>query len=81
MNENLDYLTKSYCCWLDKDTFICQFGRNTDEDGDVFEYLCEYHQDEDRFVFYRMYEDQTIEAVFTKEQQVIIMDYIKREME
>jgi len=46
-----------YAEWLDDQTFVCNFGQRTDEDGDSFELVGEYQKDKARFVFERIYDD------------------------
>lgn len=47
--------------YLDKDTFVFELEGGTDSDGDDYTMLVEYHKDEDRWVFERVYEDDTVE--------------------
>lgn len=63
--------------WLDKDTFCLTFDNNDiDEDGDKYSILCEYHVDEDKYIFARLYEHDVIDTDFTEEQKA----YIKKQM-
>ena len=46
---------------LDKDTFVFELEGGTDNEGDSYTLLVEYHTDEDRWVFQRVYEDDTVD--------------------
>ena len=52
----------------------------TDEDGDTYSYLCEYHKDTKTFIFERMYEDESIDALFTGDQKKAIMQVMNNLM-
>ena len=62
--------------WLDKDTFCFAFDGGIDEDGDEYSILCEYHVDEDKYIFARWYEYDTTETDFTEKQK----EYIKSQI-
>lgn len=63
--------------WLDKDTFCFTFDGGIDEDGDRYSILCEYHVDEDKYIFARWYEHDITDTDFTKKQK----EYIKSQMQ
>ncbi len=63
--------------WLDKDTFCFAFDGGIDEDGDEYFILCEYHVDENKYIFARWYEEDTTETDFTKQQK----EFIKSQMQ
>lgn len=62
--------------WIDKVTFCFVFDGGIDEDGDKYSILCEYHSDENKYIFIRWYEHDTTRTDFTEEQK----EYIKAEM-
>ena len=62
--------------WLDKDTFCFTFDGTADKEEDEYSILCEYHVDEDKYVFARTYEYDTTDTDFTNEQK----EYIKSQM-
>jgi hypothetical protein len=67
--------------WFDKETFVLDFDELTDDDGDVFNYFCEFHKNENQFVFYRVYEnDDAVEAGFTKCQREEIIRVMEKLM-
>ena len=63
--------------WLDKDTFVFYFKGGNDGDNDTYSYLCEYHADEDKFVFEKWYEYDTTDSGFTDEQKEYIIGKMK----
>lgn len=71
-----------YTYWLDKDTFCFSFDGGIDIEGDEYTILCEYHADEDKYIFAKCYEYDTTLTDFTDEQKKCIKDqmqqYIKR---
>ena len=66
--------------WLDENTFCFTFNGTVDEDGDEYSILCEYHIDEDKYVFVRIYEYDTTDTDFTNEQKEYIKSQIKQYM-
>ena len=48
--------------WLDDETYVIIFQDMTDEDGDVFHLEVEYHVDEERVTYTRVYEYENVEA-------------------
>lgn len=50
--------------WLDKNTFVLDFGDGEfiDSDGDIFFIHCEYHLDNQEFIFEIYWEDFVMEA-------------------
>lgn len=62
--------------WLDNNTFCFAFDGGIDEDGDEYSIVCEYHADEDEYIFERCYEDDVTKTDFTDEQK----EYIKKQM-
>ena len=48
--------------WLDKDTYVVIFGDMTDVDGDTYHLEVEYHKDEKRITYTRVYEYENVEA-------------------
>jgi len=49
--------------WLDKDTYLLVFQDMVDEDGEIYHLEVEYHVDEDKFTYTRVYEHENIDAV------------------
>ena len=72
--------------WLDDDTYVIVFQDMEDKDGDTFHLEVEYHKDEERITYTRVYEFENVEAslfvshVFKKQideyilQQVGVLD-------
>jgi hypothetical protein len=72
--------------WLDEDTYVIVFQDMTDVNGDIFHLEVEYHKDEERITYTRVYEFENVEAslfvshVFKKQideyilQQVGVLD-------
>ncbi len=48
--------------WLDKDTYVVVFGDMTDVDGDTYHLEVEYHKDEKRITYTRVYDYENVEA-------------------
>ena len=48
--------------WLDKDTYVVIFDDMTDVDGDTYHLEVEYHKDEKRITYTRVYEYENVEA-------------------
>lgn len=48
--------------WLDDDTYVVIFQDMTDADGDIYHLEVEYHRDENRITYVRVYDYETIEA-------------------
>ena len=48
--------------WMDKDTYVIVFNDMTDSDGDVFHLEVEFHEDEDRVTYTRVYDNENVEA-------------------
>ena len=48
--------------WLDKDTYVVIFGDMTDVDGDTYHLEVEYHKDEKRITYTRVYDYENVEA-------------------
>ena len=48
--------------WLDKDTYVIVFAEMTDVDGDVYHLEVEYHKDEKRITYTRVYDYENVEA-------------------
>jgi len=46
--------------WIDEDTYVIVFQEMTDADGDVYHLEVEYHKDEDKIFFVRVYEYDTL---------------------
>lgn len=68
---------KNLCTyWLDSKTFCFSFDGTIDREGDEYFILCEYHIDEDKYIFLRVYEDDTTKTDFTEEQK----EYLKSQM-
>lgn len=66
--------------WSDDITFAVSWGYYRDEDGDEYHYLCEYHKDEEKFWFLRIYDDDIVDAHFTEEQQEFIIKEMRKLM-
>ena len=71
--------------WLDEDTYVIVFQEMTDVDGDTYHLEVEYHKDEERITYTRVYEyenvhDMPITHAFKKQideyilQQVGVLD-------
>lgn len=48
--------------WLDDDTYVIVFAEMTDVDGDVYHLEVEYHKDEKRITYTRVYDYENVEA-------------------
>ena len=48
--------------WLDDETYVIVFNEMTDVDGDVFHLEVEFHKDENRVTYTRVYDYENIEA-------------------
>lgn len=48
--------------WIDDDTYVIVFQDMVDKDGDTFHLEVEYHKDEDRVTFTRVYEHENVNA-------------------
>ncbi len=48
--------------WLDDDTYVVVFGNMTDVDGDTYNLEVEYHKDENKITYTRVYDYETVEA-------------------
>ena len=48
--------------WLDDDTYVIIFQDMVDADGDTFHLEVEYHKDENRITYTRVYEYENVEA-------------------
>ena len=48
--------------WLDKDTYVVIFDDMTDVDGDTYHLEVEYHKDEKRITYTRVYDYENVEA-------------------
>lgn len=48
--------------WLDDETYVIVFNEMTDVDGDVFHLEVEYHKDEEKVTYTRVYDHENIEA-------------------
>lgn len=46
--------------WLDKDTYVVVFNEMTDVDGDTYHLEVEYHSDEERITYTRVYDYDTL---------------------
>ena len=49
--------------WIDKDTYVLVFQDMKDTDGDTFHIEVEYHKDENKITWSRVYEHETIKEV------------------
>lgn len=50
--------------WLDDETYVIVFNEMTDVDGDVFHLEVEYHKDENRVTYTKVYDHVNIKALF-----------------
>lgn len=50
--------------WLDKDTYLLVFQDMTDKDGETCHLEVEYHVDEDKFTYTRVYADENVDAIY-----------------
>ena len=48
--------------WLDEDTYVIVFDQMTDADGDTYHLEVEYHKDEKRITYTRVYDYENVEA-------------------
>ena len=48
--------------WLDKNTYVIVFAEMTDVDGDTYHLEVEYHKDEKRITYTRVYDYEDVEA-------------------
>jgi hypothetical protein len=48
--------------WLDNNTYVVIFGDMTDVDGDTYHLEVEYHKDEKRITYTRVYDYENVEA-------------------
>ena len=48
--------------WIDDDTYVVVFNDMTDVDGDTYHLEVEYHKDEKRITYTRVYDHENIEA-------------------
>lgn len=48
--------------WLDKDTYVIAFKEMKDVDGDTYHLEVEYHKDEKRITYTRVYDYENVEA-------------------
>jgi hypothetical protein len=48
--------------WLDKDTYVIVFKEMIDVDGDTYHLEVEYHKDEKRITYTRVYDYENVEA-------------------
>ena len=48
--------------WLDDETYVIVFKEMKDVDGDVFHLEVEYHKDENRVTYTRVYDYENVEA-------------------
>ena len=67
--------------WLDEDTYVIIFQDMTDEDGDTYHWEIEYHDDEKRITYTRVYEyenvhDMTPQNAFKKQIDKYILQQV-----
>ena len=68
--------------WLDEDTYVIIFQDMEDKDGDIFHLEVEYHKDEERITYTRVYEFENVEAslfvshVFKKQIEEYILQQV-----
>ena len=48
--------------WLDKNTYVIVFAEMTDVDGDTYHLEVEYHKDEEKVTYTRVYDYENVEA-------------------
>ena len=48
--------------WLDEDTYVIVFAEMTDVDGDTYHLEVEYHKDEERVTYTRVYDYENVDA-------------------
>lgn len=61
--------------WIDDDTYVIVFNEMTDVDGDVFHLEVEFHKDENRVTYTRVYDYENVEA------SCFVTPCFKRQME
>jgi len=61
--------------WIDDETYVIVFNEMTDVDGDVFHLEVEFHKDENRVTYTRVYDYENVEA------SCFITPCFKRQME
>ena len=60
--------------WLDEDTYVIIFQDMEDKDGDIFHLEVEYHKDEERITYTRVYEFENV--VFKKQIEEYILQQV-----
>ena len=61
--------------WIDDETYVIVFNEMTDVDGDVFHLEVEFHKDENRVTYTRVYDYENVEA------SCFVTPCFKRQME
>lgn len=68
--------------WLDDDTYVIIFDDMVDGDGDVFHLETEWHEDEKRITWTRVYEHETLsgEELVSPIFKKMISEYLKKKI-
>lgn len=66
--------------WLDDDTYVIIFQDMVDADGDTFHLEVEYHKDENRITYTRVYEYENVEATIMHIFKKQIDEYILKQV-
>jgi len=61
--------------WLDKDTYVVVFDQMADVDGDTYHLEVEYHKDEKRITYTRVYDHENVEA------SILVSSCLKKQIE
>lgn len=61
--------------WIDDDTYVVVFNDMTDADGDTYHLEVEYHKDEKRITYTRVYEYENVEAY------ALVAPYFRKQFE
>ncbi len=48
--------------WIDEDTYVIVFADMKDVDGDIYHLEVEYHKDEERVTYIRVYDNENVDA-------------------
>jgi hypothetical protein len=62
--------------WLDKDTYVIVFKEMKDIDGDIYHLEVEYHKDEEKITYTRVYDHENVECFITPCFKRQIKEYI-----
>lgn len=63
--------------WVDGTTFIFAFDGGIDDEGNEYSISCQYHSDEEMYIFTRWYGEEAADADLTVEQEEYIKSKVK----